>query len=631
MTATERSYPPLPSPSPSTDPSPPGQGPAARAIEFTPAVRHDLPRLSLGSTGEVATSDLVKDEEIAGGTIRVVVDVSRKTMRSILGAVAAALAVLSFPAAAFSDATNPFSGTWSTTVDGVAPGSLTLGVISAATGASDYQGLGGQPCAQPTTYYSGNFSNDGTTGTIVGCTLSTDHLVGRFEADNAPAGQSATGAGDITYTAPNSFSGTLDYGGSSYPYTGKLNTGSPPPTSTPPTTPPTIPPTSAPPTSTPPSTPSGSSPTTPTTPSGASPTTPAGSSGSSPNSSSQPGSGPTAGASATPLPGSGLVEVTEPAPGNSATVVSPNPLTATPTATFGVSESAASFAGTTIVGPGELQRQGSGETLACWLIGPGAAQVPPGLYGKSLGLGFFRGRLHAADAYTACVGVAQAVGAAAAAAPGATATATAAAATTQAPARAPAPAVASGCPARRIEVAIQVANGLIVGAQPLPSSVPGPLAVKYTCALGKGGSLEVSLGGPHAGGLRQALGNQLRLGVLRAPGAAARDATLTFSFGATWTGTWKTTHGAMRLAQTGGQLTGTYAACGATATITGHVTGRSFDGTWSERCNGHGGRLHFTLAVDGQSFKGKWGYGGAAPTLSWSATRRVASSSPGPV
>jgi hypothetical protein len=541
-------------------------------------------------------------------------------MRLILGALAAVLAALSFPSASFADATNPFSGTWSTTVDGVAPGSLTLGVISAATGASDYQGLGGQPCAQPTTYYSGNFSNDGTTGTIVGCTLSTDHLVGRFEADNAPAGQSATGAGDITYTAPNSFSGTLDYGGSSYPYTGKLNTSSPPPTSTPPTSPPTIPPTSAPPTSTPPSTPSGSSPATPTTPSGASPT-PAGSSGSSPSSSSQPGSRPAAGPSRTPLPGSGLIEVAEPAPGNSATVVSPNPLTASPTAAFGVSESTANFAGTTIVGPGELQRQGSGETLACWLIGPGAAQVPPGLYGKNLGLGFFRGRLHAADAYTACAGVAQAVGAAAAAA----ASATAAAAAT------PAPAVGSGCPARRIEVAIQVANGLIVGAQPLPSPVLGPLAVTYTCALGKGGSLEVSVGGPHAGGLRQALGNQLRLGVLRAADVASRDATLTFSFGPSWTGTWKTTHGAMRLTQTGGLLTGTYAACGGKATITGRVTGRSFDGTWSEGCNAHGGRLDFTLAVDGQTFKGKWGYGGAAPTLSWSATRRVAGSPPGPV
>jgi hypothetical protein len=90
---------------------------------------------------------------------------------------------------------------------------------------------------------------------------------------------------------------------------------------------------------------------------------------------------------------------------------------------------------------------------------------------------------------------------------------------------------------------------------------------------------------------------------------------------ASWTGRWNTNFGAMRLLQSGRQVTGTYATCGGTASIGGRVNGSNFDGTWSQRCNSRSGRLHFSLATDGRSFRGTWSYGNATPTMPWNGKR----------
>jgi hypothetical protein len=301
-----------------------------------------------------------------------------------------------------------------------------------------------------------------------------------------------------------------------------------------------------------------------------------------------------------------VVVAAEPAPGASATILSPNPLAATPaTVSLRVGNSLGDFPGTTIVAPGESQTHATGETLACWLLGPDAAPVPPAAYGKSINLAYFRGRLRASDAYTACAGVGQAIAAASVSNPTATAS----------------QAQGNGCTAQRLDVAIQVKNGLIAAAQPVTPPGPGPIAVKYSCLRNADGTLKIAVSGAHQGVLRATLGPALRFAVVRAPDAATRAATIVFRFGPTWTGHWHSTHGAMRLTQDGAQVTGSYAACNGRATIAGNVSGSTFVGTWTEPCDFHSGRLHFTLAPDGQSFKGSWAYGRSAPRLTWSATR----------
>ena len=513
-----------------------------------------------------------------------------------LSAVLAVIAALTFLPAASASGTNVFAGTWSITVNyqgTPVSGTLTLNVVPDATGTSELQGFGGTPCAEPTTYYDGAFNlGIAGTGKVAGCTPSANQLVGRVSAGGS------VGDGSITSTSPTTFSGSLPYQGKSYPVTGTLKSTSTPPPSTPP---PSTPPTTTPPTTTPtpggPSSPSspggGQSPSSAPSPNGTSPSASAGS----PQSKSSTYPAP---------PGSGVVLAAEPAPGASATVLSPNPLAATPAAVaLRVGNSLGDFPGTTIVGPGELQTQATGETLACWLLGPDAAHVPAAAYGKSINLAYFRGRLRAADAYTACAGVGQAIAAASASDPTATAS----------------EAHAGGCTAQRLEVAIQVKNGLIAAAQPVGPSAASPTAVRYSCLRNTDGTLKITVSRGRKGGLLATLGPALRFAVVRAPNAATRTATLVFRFGATWTGKWHSTHGAMRLTQAGSRVTGTYAACRGTATIAGVVTGSTFVGTWTEPCDAHGGRLRFTLAPDGQSFAGGWAYGQSAPRMTWKATR----------
>jgi hypothetical protein len=537
---------------------------------------------------------------------------------ALLAAVAAALGLSSSAAASATPGANVFAGNWSITITDSgksAGGTLTLKVVSTATGTSQLQGFGGTPCAAPTTYYYGSFSIPlaGANGTISGCTEGTDHLVARVSAGGD------TGDGDVTFAAPNTFSGQLAYQGTSYPVTATFSShtaddGCCPGGTTPPSNPPT---TTTPPTSTTP----GSPPTTTgPTPGGPSPN-PSGPGGQSTTPTSPGGTSPTAIKTGSPdpspdadpdPPGSGVVIAAEPAPGASATIASPNPLAATATTVaVRVGNSLGNFPGTTIVAPGELQTHGSAETLACWLLGPDAAPVPVAAYGSGVNLAYFRGRLKAANAFTACAGVAASVAATAGASP------TAAAAASTRNAQTP----AAGCVARRVTVAIQVRNGLIAGAQPVTPPAPAAASVKYACLLNKDGTLAITASSAHPGGLLATLGPALRFAVVRAPDAAARTATLVFRFGATWTGSWHSTRGTMRLAQNGTRVTGTYAACQKKATITGLLTGSTLTGSWTEPCDGHSGRLRLRLAADGQSFKGTWASGAAAPKLTWNATR----------
>jgi len=160
-----------------------------------------------------------------------------------LGGLLACASALGFASASLAThGPNVFAGNWSTTAGGQAPGSLSLKVVSAATGVPQLQGFGGQPCPNPTTYYSGTYSNLGESGVIVGCTPTPNHLVGRFQSNTKPQpGHSAYGDGDITFTPPKTFSGHLTYEGASYSYTGTFSGhtaddgsgGTPPPSGSP--------------------------------------------------------------------------------------------------------------------------------------------------------------------------------------------------------------------------------------------------------------------------------------------------------------------------------------------------------------------------------------------------------------
>ena len=485
------------------------------------------------------------------------------------------------------DPVNVFNGNWTTTLRDPASGGSLGGALNlhvATDGGAELRGLGGSDCAPPATYYSGTISSPGYPGVFAGCAAPASHLVGRYGSD------ATTGLGDVdvTFAAPNTFSGHLTYAGTAYPYSGTLPAGSPSPT--------------PPPTGTqPPTTPPGSSPT-PTGTSG-----PTGSSPSTTGTSTPSGTGPTSSTQSALAPrrGSGVVVVAEPAPGASVTLASPNPLAGLATTTFKVADSLGDFPGSTLVAPGAIRHGATGELAECWLIGPDALQIPSSVYGKSVDLKFFFGRRSASQAYTSCAALARSIVAAGAS------QSTAAGAV--APSR--------GCAARRFEVAIRTAKGLVTGARPIITAAPANTGVTYGCKRGGDGGLSITVGNRSMGGLRSALGDRLRLSVVRVLDAEARKATVTFRFGATWTGTWHTNHGTMRLTQSGTQLTGTYAACGAKATITGVLSGSIFNGTWSEPCDSRSGRLRFTLAADGQAFRGSWSYGRASPAMSWNGTR----------
>ena len=137
----------------------------------------------------------------------------------LIAVLAVALATLAgAPAAQAAQRTNLFAGQWATSTSGSA-GSVTFSVIDNATGAASIQNIGGSPCADPTTYYHGDYDDGtGNKGIMTACTKSPTRLVGRY---SAPAGK---GGFDITYDASNdTFAGSYtadDFPGFTGPYSG---------------------------------------------------------------------------------------------------------------------------------------------------------------------------------------------------------------------------------------------------------------------------------------------------------------------------------------------------------------------------------------------------------------------------
>ena len=88
-----------------------------------------------------------------------------------------------------------------------------------------------------------------------------------------------------------------------------------------------------------------------------------------------------------------------------------------------------------------------------------------------------------------------------------------------------------------------------------------------------------------------------------------------------WTGTWDSSWGEMKLTQNGSKVTGTYTHDG--GSISGTVSGNTLTGTWTEP--GQRGRIKFVMSSDGKSFSGGWSYNDADPGDSgWNATRKTA-------
>ncbi len=93
----------------------------------------------------------------------------------------------------------------------------------------------------------------------------------------------------------------------------------------------------------------------------------------------------------------------------------------------------------------------------------------------------------------------------------------------------------------------------------------------------------------------------------------------------TFTGSWQTDWGAMKLTQTGNRVQGTYEHD--SGRISGTVSGNLFKGQWTEVPTRKGpndaGAVEFTLSADGKSFTGRWNYVGPPPTswsLNWAGT-----------
>ena len=82
-----------------------------------------------------------------------------------------------------------------------------------------------------------------------------------------------------------------------------------------------------------------------------------------------------------------------------------------------------------------------------------------------------------------------------------------------------------------------------------------------------------------------------------------------------WDGKWSTTYGKMTLESDGNRVTGGYLYGDATSHLVvgrirnGNVEGLRLSFAWDEIGGAGAGSGTFTLAADGQSFAGTWGYG----------------------
>jgi hypothetical protein len=100
-----------------------------------------------------------------------------------------------------------------------------------------------------------------------------------------------------------------------------------------------------------------------------------------------------------------------------------------------------------------------------------------------------------------------------------------------------------------------------------------------------------------------------RVDILNDPRCNFRVAKVTIV--CSWTGTWSTNWGEMRLTQSGSSVNGDYD--WRQGLVTGTVTGNALNGTWTEgpsrRPPNDAGDFAFTMAEDCASFTGKWRYG----------------------
>jgi hypothetical protein len=220
--------------------------------------------------------------------------------------------------------------------------------------------------------------------------------------------------------------------------------------------------------------------------------------------------------------------LTEPGPGGSVTVSSPQPLPADcPGQSFRapssvqircdvdvtVSSSAGDLKGTTVVGEGERTKaQATGEAVAaCWLIGPEALQLKSQIaqsFVEKLRDAFQS--LSADSTLRLCILLVQFE----------SRRITAGVRNPQAAER--------GCRTQRLALAFRTSGGHIASVRVAKNRLTAT-SVRYSCTA-SGGTVKVTVDGRVKGGLRNALGTKLDLGVVRAQTAPKRAAKLTVKF-----------------------------------------------------------------------------------------------------
>lgn len=91
----------------------------------------------------------------------------------------------------------------------------------------------------------------------------------------------------------------------------------------------------------------------------------------------------------------------------------------------------------------------------------------------------------------------------------------------------------------------------------------------------------------------------------------------------TWSGTWESSFGSLKLKQTGGAVKGTYPHDKGKIT-NAQVTGNVLKGRWSEAPTYSGpsdaGPFEFRLTAGGKSFTGRWSYQGRSGSSEWSGS-----------
>lgn len=235
------------------------------------------------------------------------------------------------------------------------------------------------------------------------------------------------------------------------------------------------------------------------------------------------------------VPDPGTVTVSEPAPGQSVSVVSPDQLPRNGgTVKVGVTNSSGDLNDTTVVGEGEVKKipRQIGEAIAaCWFIGPDAFEIT----GKADNLvvhtdvgvlplkKLIRGsqelfkNADATFALDICLSLGRRI-----------AQSYEESSTTQE--RLAAETAGSGCRVKRVALNVSSRNGRVTRVrlsetQGRPASAP-----RYSCTSTAAGELDMTVTHGRNTSLRDSLGKKLNLGAVRQANAVTRDATLTFGF-----------------------------------------------------------------------------------------------------